>query len=240
MLMTLTESSQIFNLYTEMAYGIADNPVNQNVITLEQLVEIIKSLEADQKGTNFFGISQVTKKTTKKAPEYPFVLPGLKNGKTYFATVAQVNGQIGFNYGNAVNKQRDAEGKAADFVAKASIYSPVEGSTAFEQLDGQLYLRYKPISTAKSFAPKYLKATNPQATQFEMVDKAEVDQYVTPNNTAMYQGVNTAVEIRKISVSSIAAIKIGGREYMISNLDPMRKVIYAASGAPRPVENYQH
>lgn len=237
--MTLTESSQIFKIYTEMAYGIASNPADQNTVTLEQLVEIIKGLEAAQKGTNFFGISQVTKKTTKKAPEYPFVLSGLKNGKTYFATVAQVNGQIGFDYGNAVNKQRDKEGKEADFVAKASIYNPVEGSTAFEELDGQLYLRYKPISTAKAFSPKYLKASNPQATQFEMVDKAEVNQYITPNNTAMYQGVETAVEIRKISVSSIAAIKIGGREYMIADLDPMRKAIYAAAGAPRPIDNQQ-
>lgn len=234
--MPTEDHSKIFQLYTEMAYGIAPTADTQQRITAAQLVDLIKEIEASHRGTNFFAVSQVTREATNKAPTPVFVLQGLKYGRCHYAKVSQVNGQIGFNYSNAVNKQRETEGKAADFVAKPSKYQPVEGSTAFEQLDGQLYLRYRPISTARSFTPTYVKAADANATQFEVVPADEVKQYKVASTPGVYQGLDKAVEIRKISLASIAAINIGGKDYVITDQDSTRSAIYKASGAPMPIE----
>jgi hypothetical protein len=80
-------------------------------ITKAELVSIIKDVEQNHKGTNFFGVTQITRENTKVSPVPVFVLPGLKTnkGRTYFAKVSQVNGQIGYDYAAAVNRQREKE-----------------------------------------------------------------------------------------------------------------------------------
>jgi len=218
-----------------MPFGIADRAEDQNFITQSDLVDLILNIEQNHRGTNFFGVSQVTKENTRKAPFPVFTLSGLKHGKTYFAKVSQVNGEIGFNYPNAVNKQREAEGKPADFIAKRSIYDKIEGSNALLQKDGQIYLRYMPIGVSRRFSPTTVVATNSQATQFEKVSSDVVAPYKYANKTGHYQGLTKGVEIRIIVISSIAAIKIGGKEYVISDLDSMRKAIYTAADAPKPL-----
>jgi hypothetical protein len=219
----------------ENKYGVGGRS-----ITKAQLVDIIKDAEAAHKGTNFFSVTQVTRENTKVAPTPVFVLPGLKtnNGKTYYAKVSQVNGQIGYDYANAVNKQREREGKAADFVAKASNYQEVENSTALQRKGEQLYVRYRPIQSATDFKPVYVKATADAPTgpnQFAIVDKAEVQQYKASRpDTGAYQGIDTGIEARTLSLDSIAAITIGRQSYTISDLDPVRSAIYQAANRPAP------
>jgi len=211
-------------------------------ITKAQLVDIIKDIEASHKGTNFFGVTQVTRENTKVAPVPAFVLTGLKTnkGKTYFAKVSQVNGQVGYDYTAAVNRQREREGKETDFKAKASVYDAVPGSTALQRKGDQIYIRYRPLQVATGFSPVYVKAVseNPvRPNQFTVVPKADVSQYkASIPETGFYQGVDTGVEARVISLDSVAAMTIGGQSYTISDLDPIRQSIYQVASAPVPTQ----
>lgn len=228
------DNSNIFNLYTEMAFGIASNTQNQHSMTRNQLVEMLKQLEERRgQSTNFFSVTQITPARSKKIPGYePFVLSGLKNGKTYLAKVAQFNGVYNHDYADAVNRLRAAEGKPQDFVARASTYNAVEGSGALREKDGQLYLRLKPLAVAKKFAPKILRKNG---DAFEVVPKDQVEQYLIQANAGAYQGLEqSAEEFRMLSINSIAAININHRDYIISDLDDERKKIWQASGAPMP------
>jgi hypothetical protein len=235
----ISDNNTIYNLYTEMAFGIATNPQNQHTITRAELIDLIKQLDAARGGgTNFFSVTQVTPARSNKIPNYePFVMSGLKQGKTYIAKVAQVNGIYNQDYQGKVNQLRAAEGKPQDFVARASSYNAVEGTRALGEKGGQLYLRLKPISNARSFAPQILRKNG---DAFEPVDKAEVEQYLIKNNPGAYQGLEQSAEqFRMLSIDSIAAININGRDYVISDLDQMRKDIWKASGAPMPIEQLQ-
>lgn len=220
----------------EMAYGIAGSPAEQRTITQEQLVELIKQAEQNHPGTNFIGVTQVTKETTKKpTDEYiPFVLPGLKGGKTYFAKVTQVNGEIGSNYTTKRNRELENQGKPADFVAQPSKYSTVENSISLKELEGQLYIQYFPRSISKDRVPVLVKAQKPNPTNsedFVIATTEEVNQFKGAPPPPQ------PVIIRVVSVSSIAAIRINKQEYVVSDLDPIRKAIWVVSGMPMPPED---
>jgi hypothetical protein len=235
----ISDNNTIYNLYTEMAFGIATNPQNQHTITRAELVDLIKQLDAARGGgTNFFSVTQVTPARSNKIPNFaPFVMSGLKHGKTYLAKVAQVNGVYNQDYQDKVNELRAAEGKPQDFVARASIYNPVEGTRALVEKDGQLYLRLKPLSNARSFAPQILRKVD---NDYEKIDKAQVDNYLTKGDPGAYQGLEQSAEqFRMLSLDSIAAININGKDHVISDLDQMRKDIWKASGAPMPIEQPQ-
>ncbi len=211
----------------EGQYGIGGAP-----ITKAQLVQLIKDTEANRKGANFFSVTQITKETTNKAPLPAFVLPGLKNGKTYFAKISQVNIQVGYDYEAARNKELTGQGKIADFVAQPSIYNPVDGSRILGEKGGQMYIRYRPMSTATEFKPVVVKATrdNPaSASDFTVTTKDEAKQYKSGAAAS-----TTSVEVRTISLDSVVAANIAGKAYVVTDLDPIRKAIYTASNAPKP------
>lgn len=222
------DQSLLTERYTKVLegqYGIGGRPV-----TKAQLVQLIKDVEVAHKGTNFFSITQVTKEQTNKAPLPSFVLPGLKNGKTYFAKITQVNVQVGYDYQAAANRELEKQGKEANFVAQSSIYEPVDGSKVLGTRNGQLYIRYRPMKTATEFKPVYVKAKNENPTNpddFTVSQKSEVQEY--KGATASSQ---TLVEVRSVSVDSIAAATIGGKSYVVSDLDPIRTAIYQAGGGP--------
>lgn len=231
----LLDNTNIYNLYTEMAFGVAKTPQAQHSITKQGLVDLTKQLKISHPGTNFFSVTQITKENTNKIPDViPFILSGLKNGKTYLAKVAQVNGMYGYSYAQAVNKQREREGLTPDFVAKESKYKPVEGTDAFVELNGQLYLRCRPITNARSFRPTLLK--NNGNDDFEVVDKANYAQFINKVDPGAYQGVAKGVPVRVVSLDSIVAINIAGKDYAISDADPTRTAAWKASGAPMPIE----
>ena len=222
-----------------MAFGIASNPQNQHTITRAELVNLIKLLDAGRNGgTNFFSVTQVTPARSNKIPNFaPFVMSGLKQGKTYLAKVAQVNGIYNQDYQGKVNQLRAAEGKPQDFVARASSYNAVEGTHALGEKNGQLYLRLKPLSNARAFAPQILRKNS---DAFEAVNKADVENYLIKSNPGAYQGLEQSAEqFRMLSLDGIAAININGKDYVISDLDQMRKDIWKASGAPMPIEQPQ-
>jgi hypothetical protein len=227
----INDSTKIFNIYNEMAYGIASDPAKQQYITRDQLMDLIINAENMKPGTNFFSLTQITKAATRKAPFPKFVLSGLKDGSTFFAKVSQVNGMIGADYGSGVNTRREKEGKAADFVPQASQYDAVEGSKAIQTSGGNAYFYYTPRNVAADFKPVYVRAIDPAGTEFKVVDRTEVEPYTSQSAGAgAYQGLEKGLEVRKVSVDSIAAINIAGDEYIISDLDPVRKKIWTAVG----------
>lgn len=209
----------------EGQYGIGGTPV-----TKSQLVQLIKDAETAHKGTNFFSITQVTKEQTNKAPLPSFILPGLKNGKTYFAKITQVNVQVGYDYEAAANRELEKQGKDANFVAQPSLYAPVDNSKVLGTRNGQIYIRYRPMKTSTEFKPVYVKAkkeTPSGSEDFTVSQKSEVQLY--KGNTANSQAL---VEVRSVSLDSIAAATIGGKSYVVSDLDPVRSAIYQAGSGP--------
>lgn len=203
----------------EMAYGLGPNT---NPIGSKELVEYLLSL--DDKGMVPFSITQITKQSSRKAPFPKFTMPGLKHGDTFFAKVAQVNGILNFDYEGNVNTQRLKEELPPDFKKEKSWSNPV--SKCIHELDGQMYLYYRPNFSRPSFSPVYVVATDSSASSFDIVPSTEVDKYKTATPESSRQGVAETIQVRKISVNSIAAIKIEGQEYIVTDLDPIRKAIF--------------
>lgn len=208
-------------------------------VTKAQLVDIIKAAEAAHKGTNFFSVTQVTKETTNKADLPSFTLPGLKNGKTYFAKVTRVNVLVGYDYQSRVNKQREREGKEGGFVAQASTYTPLPDSGVLVTKGEQLYIRYSPMQTSATTKPVYVMAgtENPTSSNdFTVTSKQEVEKYKGARvKSGHYQGVEDGVEVRTISLDSVVSANIAGTSYTISDLDPVRKAIFQAASREEPV-----
>ena len=207
------------NQLLEMAYGLGPN---SKPITQSQLVDFLLSL--DEKGMTPFSVTQITKQATRKAPFPKFTLPGLKNGATHFAKVAQVNGNLNFDYEGNVNTQRMKEELPPDFKKDEGWSKPITKSV--HELDGQLYLYYRPIASRPSFSPVYVVASDENADNFKVISSSEVDKYKAPTPEYTKQGVEDVIQVRKISIDSIAAIKIDGQEYTISDLDPIRRSIF--------------
>lgn len=222
-------------IYEDSPFGIAGEGGTQRSITKNELVDLIKQYEQERPGTTFVSFTQVTPERTNKAEGYPrFVLSGLKEGRTYFAKVTQIGGQLGFDYGGSENRAREKQGMTPDFTPQASIYTKEEGSKAIERLGDQLYLYYRPLRLSKTFPPVIVKANNDNpssSADFTVVDREEVNQFKGPPRPSQ-----RLVTVRKVSMDGIAAIKINHQDYVISDLDPIRKAIYDASGAPQPGE----
>lgn len=223
-----------YNTVIEMAYGVSKDQALQKSVTIDELVELIRQLENSRKGTNFISVTQITKEQSNKAPFPRFLLPGLKDGRTYFAKVSLVNGEIGTGYKQKRENLMAKQGTPGTFVPQKSIYDSVDGSDVLRIKDDQLYIQYYPRQIAKAFKPVIVKANKENPSQpgdFDIISRDEISQYKGP------QREYPPVEVRIMSLDSIAAIKINKAEYINSELDPVRKAIWQASGAPMPEDN---
>lgn len=205
----------------EMAYGLG--PGNTK-ITKQQLIDIIGEL--DKKGATPFSVTQITKQASRKAPFPKFTLPGLKHGDTYFGKVTQVNGILNFDYEGNVNTQRAKENLPTDFKSEQGWSNAI--TRAIHELDGQLYLYYRPNFNRPDYTPVYVVSKNNEGTEFEVIPQSKVNEYKTATPDSQKQGVEEKIIVRKISVDSIAAIKINGIEYAVEDLDPVRSAIFDA------------
>lgn len=203
----------------EMAYGLGPNNTK---INKHQLIELIGSV--DGKGATPFSVTQITKQASRKAPYPKFTLPGLKNGDTYFGKVTQVNGILNFDYEGNVNTQRAKENLPTDFKAEAGWSNAI--TKAIHELDGQLYLYYRPNFTRPDYSPVYVISKDKEGSAFELIDQSKVNEYKSASPESQKQGVEEKIPVRKISIDSIAAIKINGQEYVIEDLDPIRSAIF--------------
>jgi len=207
------------NQLLEMAYGLGPNSQS---ISQAQLVSLL--LDLDKKGATPFSITQITKQATRKAPYPKFKLSGLKDGNTYFGKVSQVNGMTETDYESNVNTQRLKEELPSDFKSDKGWGEHLTKSVI--ELEGRLYLMYRPLTSRPAFTPVYVVATDEQGNSFEVVSSMEVDKYKSPTPEFTKQGVENKIEIRKISIDGIAAIKVAGEEYTINDLDSTRQAIF--------------
>lgn len=229
--------AEAYQRVCEMAFGIAGAAGGQRRITKEQLADVIREAEAAHRGTNFFSFTQITRENTRKGPNPIFVLTGLKTnkGRTSFAKVTQLNVQTNLDYGRQKERKMAELGTPGEFTPEPSKYNSTEGSNVIVELEGNLYLKYFPKSVSKNFAPVFVQARagaeNPQtADDFEVVPRETVNQYKTERPPQAGD-----VAIRHVSMDGIAAARINGQEYVVTDLDPVRKAIYEASGAPVPL-----
>ena len=224
--------TQIIN---DMAYGRGPGAQQISKKQLaDMLVELFRKAESEDSQEKFdhktmFSVTQVTREQTNKNPYPTFVLSGLKtnNGKSSVAKVSQVNGHLGPNYAQIVNSKRVEQGLEGDFQAKQSVYTKI--NKAVEMLDGQLYIYYRPLQTSVRFHPAYVIALDDTGKNFKVVTKEEVQKYKSPASSFTKQGLENNVEVRKLSMDSIAGISLLGHEYAISDLAPVRKSILDAA-----------
>jgi hypothetical protein len=225
---------QVYANIQEMAFGVAGQGETQERISKDQLIDIIGAAEAERPGTNFIGVTQITKESTNKPvpdptkpargqdPLYPaFELPGLKHGKTYFAKVTQLGGQTGQDYERSVQKATgDQTFQSGSF--KSGMTRVGDSKVILQKPEGY-YIQIFPTSISKDFDPVYVSQDDTGG--FQTVAKQDVQKW-----KKQYGG--SPVTTRTVSIHSIAAISINGKQYAIEDLDPVRQAIYDVSGAP--------
>jgi hypothetical protein len=169
----------------------------------------------------------VTKQTSKKPVGYEkFVLEGYsgKGGETYFSKVSQTNSLIGISYEEKVNREREKEGLKGNFEAKESPYEFV--TSGVRKKGDQYYLFFFPQSEAKDF-DKVLVGIQEGSAYPQVVDVEAIADWMPPERPASSsgrQGLSEGNEVkpRTVSFASIAAIKVDGESYVLSDIDHNR------------------
>jgi len=199
--------------------------INAKQVTQDQLAQILVDL--DGKGMVPVSFTTVTKFGTRKIAEFEkFELDGYsgKGGQTHFMKVSQSNGNIGINYTAKVNREREKEGLDGDFKAKPSPYKFVTESV--REKEGRHYLFYYPRNAAADFETVIVGKKAGEA-EFGSVDVDDI-QHVIPvpkeKPTSGRQELSEGNEVRPQTVSfgSIAAVKVNGQSYVVSDLDDYR------------------
>jgi len=135
-----------------------------------------------------------------------------KEGKARFGTVtkfANVGGLIGYKYENAVNNQLEREAKEREFLAqplwngKGKRISTAL-STHIEK--NSFYLTYKAQQTFKSF--HFDSVLN-------LIPNAILKPYFPQSDPSKYQGTETAVYHREISIDNVKRLKFKKTTYEI-------------------------
>jgi len=138
-----------------------------------------------------------------------------KEGKIRFGEVtkiANVGGMVGYVYENSVNNQLERENKERDFVSqplwngKGKRLSTAL-STHIEK--GTFYLTYKAQKTFKSF--HFDSVLN-------LIPNALIKQYFPASDPAKYQGTETAVYHREISIDNVKRFKFKHTTYEIAGV----------------------
>lgn len=192
-------------------------------ITQDEAVELFNAL--DNRGMVPVSVTYCGKYASRKADSEKFTLPGYsgKGGEAYFAKFSQINGNLGLNYEDKVNRQREKEGVTPDFVAEASAYD--YESKAIRSKGDQKYLYYFPRFDGDE--NYYVKK---EGGKFETVEFDDVSKFVTPRaeSASNKQGIEKTVDLKTISLGSIVAFTLDKQAYVISDIDSVRREIIEA------------
>ena len=200
-------------------YGI---DTNAKKITQSELVDIVRGLES--KGMVPISLTRITKFQTRKPADYTkFELAGYsgKGGETWFAKVNQVNGNIGIVYEDKVNREREKQGLDKDFEAKATSYEYINKS--LRKKGDQYYLVFFPLASAAKFDDVIVGCKN---GEFENVLKESISDIIPDKSyTTSRQGLDEGTEVRyeTISLGSIAAVRLDGVSYIVTDIDKPRQ-----------------
>jgi hypothetical protein len=198
------------SIYMEMAYGLSGTG---EAITKKELVEHILALDKMKRGVMNVSFTAVTIPQFRKTG-FPY-----KN----LYKIKQVQGQIGYDYGSSVNKQREREGNEEIFIPQPSksvrdYLSPSIGIT----FRGNYVIRYKPKLISN---PSYFFAETRDG-EIKEVDKEEVRPFIPEYKPSGIQGVEKTVSHLDYGIDGIVGIKIEGKDHIIEDADPIKKHIF--------------
>jgi len=198
------------NLYMEMAYGLSGTGES---ITKEELIEHILALDKMKRGVMNVSFTAVTDARPKKTG-FPY-----KN----LYKIKQVQGQIGYDYGSSVNKQRQREGNEETFIPEPSrsvrdYLSPSIGITFRDNY----VIRYKPKLISN---PSYFFAETHNG-EIKEVSKDEIKQFLKEYKPSERQEVEKTVGHLDYGIDGIVGIKIDGKDHIIEDADPIKKHIF--------------
>lgn len=127
--------------------------------------------------------------------------------------VSTQHGQIGVNYSNCVNNQREREGVNPDFSPQEHAYADSVSDTPLmkNRKDGTLYVAFKREEAKHTNKSVYLADGKP-------VGYSEVANYLpVPRSDSGSQGTDKAVVWMTPKVASIIELRMGGEVYKVVN-----------------------
>lgn len=170
---------------------------NQKNITKAELIEMLKNWN--------FGAQPVSLQYVTE--------PKLtKEGKTKFGDVvkiANVGGMVGYVYENSVNNQLEREGKEREFMSQPLWKGKGKRlSTALSTHTetGKFYLTYKAQQTFRALHFD---------TALNFIPSAVIKQYFPASDPAKYQGTETAIYHREISIDNVKRLKFRKTTYVV-------------------------
>lgn len=196
----------------ESPFGLASNAEE---ITKEELITKINELE--KQGAKPVSITAVT-------------IPGQKNNEFKpIYKVSRINGMIGANYENSVNRQREREEKPADFVRGSGWGTHL--SPSLVQGANGISLQIQPSLKKMGEHPSVYVGT--QGGKFIVLSKEQYDPFIykaKDGEGSTQQGVDRAVVLRRVRLDNIVGITISGTEYRIKDFDKTKQEVLNISG----------
>ena len=196
-----------------MANNVQNNQVAKVVHVVPALTEaqLVTKLLNLRKGANF--VTVVTR--TVPGMNQSIVVNGAKVPNPYFDAissdfkvrkVSEVNGQIGYDYENAVNNQRIREDGTPDFVAQPRKWGiRVDNSCVFEH-KGQFYFDMRVL---KSIGHYYVDLKG------NTIETSEVEKCLKPRSPNKNQETDKEIIVRDYTIANVLSISINGEKFVI-------------------------
>lgn len=161
------------------------------VITKDKLIAVLGSV----KGATFATL------VTKTDPRLK------KTGNTLGTVhkVSRVNVTLGFQYENAVNRQRTREGNENEFHAEPRAWG-VKISPMFVAHEGKTYLETK---VERSLGHSFQDADGKE------IPAEKVEPFLPTRSKSARQETEKEVRVRDYNLESIVGLTIGGEEYIV-------------------------
>lgn len=130
-----------------------------------------------------------------------------KTGNPYtdVRKVSRVNVCLGFQYENAVNRQREREGNDEEFVSAPRSWGR-KISPMFVEHKGKLYLETK---VEKSLSTTYL-------SKGREISSDDIAPFLRSRSGSGRQETEKAIVVRDYSLESILSLTVGGQDYTVA------------------------
>lgn len=133
-------------------------------------------------------------------------------GKAKFGDVvkiANVGGMVGYVYENSVNNQLEREGKEREFMAQPlwkGAGKRISTALSTHVAKGTFYLTYKAQQTFRALHFD---------SQLNFIPSNVIKPYFPASNPAKYQGTETAIYHREISIDNVKRLKFKKTTYVV-------------------------
>ena len=166
-------------------------------ITVNEFREKLAKL----KGTQFVTIKTLTPVSDMRAKKDGKPNPFWKSG---IMKRSVLNGAIGFDYENSVNRQLIREDKEAEFEAQERSWGSHVNSVLVEHND-KFYLSFK---CERVISRQY-------ELDGKIIEDCEVDQFRAEKKEGERQGTDKPTVYRNFLLSNILSIKMNGEEFIV-------------------------